>query len=644
MNLRSFPQQEPQADGEIRWVPTREDAHLLLESSGECVFLTGRDGRILVVNPMAQHLLGRTRQVLGVSFHHLMGCLLPGNETPGMCPLEHVMQTGEVMMLVSHLWKREDGTQYELSSSFWPRIERGRRIGAVIVCRDLTAAIEAQRDVQRVAHLAEDAPNPIVEFESDGVMRYANTAMVELITQCGALQSGVETVLPGNLSAILRDCLKTRIPVCSVEHAVAGRVIAWSFFPLDDLEQVRAYGLDITADVALRRAKDAAEESTRAKGIFLATMSHELRTPMNGVLGCTELLQDTSLTGAQRQLLQTMQRSAQALLGLVNDILDFSKIEAGKLTLEAEQVDLRSLIDDVMTLVAELAKRKGLSLAVRVAPDVPHVLCGDPVRLRQLLFNLLGNAIKFTETGGVEVSVVKHKSPPHLGGDVILGWSVTDTGIGMTEDQQARLFQAYSQAEASTARRFGGTGLGLMICRQLVELMGGEINVRSAPGKGTTFSYTTVLLWSPGRTADSSAGAGPVGDAGQRRDVRRILVADDNEINRVVACKFLQKLGYHVDVVENGLEAVDAVARASYDAVLLDCEMPEMDGYEATSVIRRHEQASGLHVPIIALTGQLSQDAFERCRQAGMDEVMTKPVTLSVLCAMLDRQWQRPAR
>ena len=275
---------------------------------------------------------------------------------------------------------------------------------------------------------------------------------------------------------------------------IADRIIAWSFFPLGDLDQIRAYGLDVTADVALRRAKEVAEESARAKGIFLATMSHELRTPMNGVLGCTQLLQDTSLTDAQRQLLQTMHRSAEALLVLVNDILDFSKIEAGKMSLEAADVHLRSLIDDVLTLVSELAKKKGLELTVDVAPDVPDNLRGDPVRLRQILFNLVGNAIKFTESGRVAVSVTVQQAPSHLPDSILLGWRIADTGIGMTEEQQTRLFQAYSQAEASTARKFGGTGLGLMICRQLVELMGGEITVESHAGKGTTFRYTTLVL------------------------------------------------------------------------------------------------------------------------------------------------------
>jgi signal transduction histidine kinase len=514
-------------------------------------------------------------------------------------------------------------------------------VGGVIVTRDLTSEMEVQRDVQRVARLAEDSPNPIVEFDGAGGMLYANTAMVELLTACGALERGIEAMLPPNLEVILKDCLRTRSATCRIEHAIAERVIAWSFFPLGELDQIRAYGLDVTADVALRRAKEVAEESARAKGIFLATMSHELRTPMNGVLGCTQLLQDTSLTDAQRQLLQTMHRSAEALLALVNDILDFSKIEAGKMSLETADVHLRSLIEDVVTLVSELAKKKALELTVDVAPDVPESLRGDPVRLRQILFNLVGNAIKFTEAGSVAVSVSLQQSPSHLPDSILLGWKIADTGIGMTDEQQDRLFQAYSQAETSTARKFGGTGLGLMICRQLVELMGGEIAVESRAGKGTAFRYTTLVL-----PAIQREQVEPVVTAVSKPEARasgpmRILVADDNEINQVVACKFLQKLGYEVEVARNGREAVEAAARTPYDAILMDCEMPELDGYAATRAIRQREMGHDRHIPVIALTGHASAEDERVCVDAGMDAVLTKPVTLPALRGTLDRILRR---
>jgi len=506
----------------------------------------------------------------------------------------------------------------------------------MVVCRDLTVEREAERDLQRVARLAEDAPNPIAEFDGDGSMLYANSAMVRLLNRGTSIQGRMKAVFPPNLSDVLNGCRKSQQPTLLLEHHVEDCVLAWSFFPLGDSKQVRAYGTDISADVKLRRAKEAAEESARAKAIFLATMSHELRTPMNGVLGCTQLLQDTSLTDPQRQLLETMHRSAESLLVLVNDILDFSKIEAGKMSLEVADVEIRPLIDDVITLSSEMAKKKGLTVQVQLASDIPAVLRGDPVRLRQVLFNLVGNAVKFTEQGGVHVSVKTVPCNQKNSDAIVLYWMVKDTGIGITPDQQARLFGAYAQAEASTARRFGGTGLGLMICCQLVELMGGAMMVESKPGEGSSFSYTTSLLPAIQRETSAHADKVSIASIADRTTPLRILVVDDNEINQVVACKFLQKLGCQVEVARNGREAVDSIARATYDAVLMDCEMPEMNGYEATQEIRRQEHTTTRHLPIIALTGHASSEDEQKCRQAGMDDVVTKPMTLPTLRAKLE--------
>lgn len=329
-----------------------------------------------------------------------MGCLVPGVSEAPLCPFARMVSTGELVAIPSHFWNREDGTRFELSLSFRPRTQQGVQVGGLVVVRDLTDTMEIQRDVRRAARLAEDAPNPIVEFDATGAVLYANTGMLNLMVQCGLLEAGIEAMFPAALPAMLHECLATNSTLSRVEHVVADRVIAWSFFPLTELKLVRVYGLDITLDVALRRAKEAAEESARAKGIFLATMSHELRTPMNGVLGCTQLLKDTSLTDQQRELIETMHRSAEALLTLVNDILDFSKIEAGKMTLEVADVNLRALIRDVTTLAEGLAAQKSLTISVKIDADVPEELRGDPIRLRQILFNLVGNAIKFTKHGG----------------------------------------------------------------------------------------------------------------------------------------------------------------------------------------------------------------------------------------------------
>jgi PAS domain S-box-containing protein len=623
---------EPAPKGNMFWLPTREDTVLLLESSREAIFVTDRDGRILSLNPVAQQLMGQHQDVVGSVFHKLMGCFSVRGEHPRSCPLEHTLRTGEVTMVSPLSWNRADGTRSDIAVTFWPRCQ-----GAIAVCRDLTVEREAERNIQLVAKLAEDAPNPIVEFDGNGSMIYANTAMVELLNRGTSVQGQVEAVFPLNLLEVLNRCLESQQPAVRLEHHGKDCAMSWSFFPLGELKQIRAYGTDITADVELRRAKEAAEESVRAKAIFLATMSHELRTPMNGVLGCTHLLQDTSLTDPQRQLLETMHRSAESLLVLVNDILDFSKIEAGKMSLEVADVELQPLIADVITLTSEAAKKKGLLVQVQVAPDIPAVLRGDPIRLRQILFNLVGNAVKFTERGGIHISVKTIPCHQENSDAIVLQWTVKDSGIGITEDQQSRLFGAYAQAEESTARRYGGTGLGLMICCQLVELMGGAMMVESVPGTGSSFTYITRLLPAIQRTNSVGAMKSSAPSMADRITPLRILVVDDNEINQVVACKFLQKLGCQVEVARNGREAVDAIARATYDAVMMDCEMPEMNGYEATREIRRQEHTTTKHLPIIALTGHASSDDEQKCRQAGMDDVLTKPMTLPTLRTKLER-------
>jgi len=618
-----------------------EETSLILEAVPEAIFFLDHDNRILLLNPVAQQLVGQTRDVIGLEFHDLIGCFMSGESEAAQCPFTRMVDTGELVVIPSHFWDREDGTQFELSLSFWPRTQQGVPVGGMVVVRDLTDAMEIQRDVQRAARLAEDAPNPIVEFDETGAILYANTGMLNVMAQCGLLEAGIEVMFPAVLPAMLQECLTTNSALMRVEHVVADRVIAWSLFPLEELKLVRAYGLDITSDVALRRAKEAAEESTRAKGIFLATMSHELRTPMNGVLGCTQLLKDTSLTDQQRELIETMHRSADALLTLVNDILDFSKIEAGKMTLEVADVNLRSLICDVTTLTEGLASKKGLTVSVQIDSDVPEEFRGDPIRLRQILFNLVGNAIKFTERGQVTVTVSLKQGRTEGSDSVVLQWRIQDTGIGMTPEQQARLFQAYAQADASTTRKFGGTGLGLMICHQLVQLMGGAITVESSIGQGSTFSYTTNLLPAIHRDASTSSLGADRRTLGVQVGSLRVLVADDNEINQVVACKFLQKLGCHVEIARTGREAVEAITRTVYDVVLMDCEMPEMDGYEATREVRRREEGTPSHLPIMALTGHASDEDAQKCHQAGMDKVMTKPLTLPILRASLQELLQQ---
>jgi PAS domain S-box-containing protein len=593
--------------------------------------------------------------------------LLQGPETdPATVQYMHDCISGQKGFKAEVINYSKSGRKYWVEIEVQPVCdETGAVRNFMAIESDITARKQAEEEKFRLANHI----RLLLDSTGEGIYGIDNHGLITFINRAAARLLGYEPeeILGKNAHDLLHHSKPdgSHFPVedcpifncfasgdnCRVDTEVFWRrdgssyPVAYSAFPV--LENGKTVGAVITfsdisarkqAEAELRNAKESAELANRAKSEFLARMSHEIRTPLNGVVGLIDLLDHTQLDQSQRHYVHLSREAAEALIAVINDILDFSKIEAGKIEIESIEFDLPKVVRDLIELLGPVAAKRGPALACDVQSDVPMSLLGDPNRVRQVLTNLIGNAIKFTPAGSVRTRVLLERSDND---QCVVAIEVEDTGIGIPSDRLDRLFKSFSQVDTSTTRKFGGTGLGLAISKRLVELMGGEIAVRSEEGKGTTFRFTVKLAIPMGAAVkrESPAPAKPAPAAsGQSVHGFHILVAEDNEMNQFVVRETLKRAGCTCEIVGDGSLAIAAAENGRYDVILMDCQMPVMDGLEATRRIRQREAANpdSRRMPIIALTAEAISGDREKCLAAGMDAYVSKPLNPVQLFAAID--------
>lgn len=620
---------------------SKELFRTVFNKTAATITVTDKAERIMAWNPFTEIMLGMTKEEL---FNKPVKELYPDKEWKKLRAFR-IRKKGMLSDIETQVYKK-DGTLLDvnLSISILKNTE-GEIVGSIGILRDITSQKEAERKLResenKIRVILDNSAAAMTLIDDKERMLSWNKYTEQLLgmTRQELYLRPLSTIYPKEEWQKIRG---ENIRKMGSKHHLETQIITkggkiididLSVNVLRDSKDNIIGSVGIMQDITeqkkfkemLLQAKLSAEEANSAKSLFLANMSHEVRTPMNTIIGMIDLTLDTKLDEEQNENLSVAKDAADNLLGLINDILDLSRVEAGRIALESIEFHLVNVVNSVCKGLSVLANKKGLDIKVDIEKNVPELIEGDPVRLRQILINLINNAIKFTHKGSVTVNVKVEKKSDN---EIILHFAIIDTGIGIPKDRQESVFDVFTQADESTTRQFGGTGLGLAICKKLTDMMGGQIWVESKPGKGSGFHFTGSFKLVKGDVAGKDIYGAKQQELGPDKELidLKVLLAEDNLVNQKIAVKMFEKFGWKVQAVGDGQSVIDEIIKNRFDVVFMDAEMPILDGLEATKIIRKNEESTGTHIPIIAFTARAMQEDRKRFMDAGMDGYVSKPI------------------